>query len=124
MQWLSVSFPSEAFGFVADSVRSILRTLSATKPRTSDWKPIYDEISVPICQTLYLVEDDRVGYLLSESLRRGEVALGGVVLDDGRPHDLGPERPQSEDLLRRHVLRQHDDAAVALHGRRDGHADS
>ena len=52
------------------------------------------------------------------------MALGGVVLDDGRPHDLRPERPQRQHLLRGHVLREHDDAAVSLHGRGDGHADS
>ena len=73
---------------------------------------------------LYLVKDDGVGDLLSETLRRGEVAIGGVVLDDGRPHYLRPERLQRQVLLLRHILWHHDDAAVALHGRRDGHADS
>ena len=35
-----LSFHSEVLGLVSDSVRTILRTRpSATKPRTSDWKP-------------------------------------------------------------------------------------
>ena len=76
-----------------------------------------------VCRT-YLVKDDGVRDLLPETLRRRKVALGGVVLDDGRPHDLRPERPQRQHLLRGHVLREHDDAAVSLHGRGDGHADS
>ena len=36
-----LGFHSEVLGLVADSVRNILRTLSATKPRSSDWKPIH-----------------------------------------------------------------------------------
>ena len=36
-----ISFHSEVLGLVTDSECKILRTLSATKPRTSDWKPMY-----------------------------------------------------------------------------------
>ena len=37
-----LGFQSEVLGLVTDCVRKIVRTLSATNPRTSDWKPSHD----------------------------------------------------------------------------------
>ena len=73
----------------------------------------------------HLIENDGVGYLVAEALRHRDVALGGVEVGRRRrPHDLGAERPQRVHLLRRHLLREHDDAAVALHRGRQGQADA
>ena len=41
LYFLSLSFPTEVLGLVADSVRNILCTLSVTKLRTSIWRPAY-----------------------------------------------------------------------------------
>ena len=62
-----------------------------------------------------LVQDDGVGDLGQEPLRHRDVGLGGVPAGGGRrPHDLRPQRPQCRHLLVGHLLREHDDAAVAL----------
>ena len=80
-------------------------------------------INVPLPPDL--IEDDGVGDLVAEALRHRDVALGGVEVGRRRrPHDLGAERPQRVHLLRRHLLGQHDDAAVALHRRRQRQPDA
>ena len=72
----------------------------------------------------HLVKDNRVGYFLPEALRSGEVAIRRVILDNGRPHNLGPECLQRQVLLLRHVLWHHNNAAVALHCCRECNADT
>ena len=72
----------------------------------------------------HLVKDNRVRYFLPEALRSGEVAIRGVILDDGRPHNLSPESLERQVLLLRHVLWHYDDAAIALHCRRECNANS
>ncbi len=55
----------------------------------------------------------------------GVVALGRVVVDRGRrDHDLGAVRAQHRDLLLAHLVRHHEDAAVALARRRDREPDA
>ncbi len=63
--------------------------------------------------------------LLGEPRRHGVVALRRVVVDGGRrDHDLRAVRAQHRDLLLAHLVRHHEDAAVALPGCRDREADA
>ena len=62
-----------------------------------------------------LVGLEAAGDLLGEPVGDGVVALGRVVLDRGRrDHDLGAVGAQQRDLLLAHLVRHHEDAAVAL----------
>ena len=63
--------------------------------------------------------------LLGEPVGDGVVALRRVVLDGGRrDHDLGAVRAQGRDLLLAHLVRHHEDAAVALVRGRDREPDA
>ena len=72
-----------------------------------------------------LVGLEAAGDLLREPVRDRVVALGRVVLDGGRrDHDLGAVGPQHRDLLLAHLVRHHEDAAVAARCRRDREPDA
>ena len=67
--------------------------------------------------TPHLIQDDGVGDLAVEPLRDGDVTLWRVNGGGrGRAHDLSSEGAQDVDFLGAHLLRQDDDATVALHG--------
>ena len=63
--------------------------------------------------------------LLGQPVGDRVVALRRVVLDRGRrDHDLGAVGAQHRDLLLAHLVRHHEDAAVAARGRRDREPDA
>ena len=63
--------------------------------------------------------------LLGEPVGDRVVALRRVVVDRGRrDHDLGAVRPERRDLLLAHLVRHHEDAAVALVRGRDREPDA
>ena len=62
-----------------------------------------------------LVGLEAAGDLLGQPVRDRVVRLGRVVVDGGRgDHDLGAVGTQGRDLLLAHLVRHHEDAAVAL----------
>ena len=72
-----------------------------------------------------LVGLEAAGDLLGEPVGDRVVALRRVVLDGGRrDHDLGAVRAQRRDLLLAHLVRHHEDAAVALVRGRDREPDA
>jgi hypothetical protein len=72
-----------------------------------------------------LVGLESAGDLLGQPRRHRVVRLGRVGLDGRRrDHDLRAVRAQHRDLLLAHLVRHHEDAAIALRGRRDREPDA
>ena len=82
-------------------------------------------VRLGIRQVRVLVGLEAAGDLLGEAVRDRVVRLGRVVVDGGRrDHDLGAVGAQRRDLLLAHLVRHHEDAAVALLRGRDREPDA
>ena len=82
-------------------------------------------VGLRVRQVRVLVGLEAAGDLLGEPRRDRVVGLRRVVVDRRRrDHDLGAVRAQHRDLLLAHLVRHHEDAAVALARRGDREADA